>query len=86
MTYFRNDSAEFMQRLKETGKPLVLTVNGRAAAVVRDAEACQRLLDLAASASPQEGLRQGHEDVEHGRIQPAAVALDAIRAEYGIPR
>ena len=51
MTTFRNHSSEVMQHLKESGRPVVLTVNGRAAAVVQDAEAYQRLLDLAAAAS-----------------------------------
>jgi prevent-host-death family protein len=86
MTTFRNHSAEVMQHLKETGRPVVLTVNGRAAAVVQDAEAYQRLLDLAASASPEEGIRQGREDLANGHTQPAAQALAEIRAAYGIPR
>ena len=39
MTTFRNHSAEIMQHLKDTKRPVVLTVNGKAAAVVQDAEA-----------------------------------------------
>jgi prevent-host-death family protein len=45
MTTFRNHSAEIMQHLWDTKRPVVLTVNGKAAAVVQDAEACQHLLD-----------------------------------------
>ena len=59
MTTFRNHSADIMQRLKATGRPVVLTVNGKAAAVVQDAAAYQRLLDLAAQADAGEGIRQG---------------------------
>jgi prevent-host-death family protein len=33
MTTFRNHSAEIMQHLKDTKRPIILTVNGRAAAV-----------------------------------------------------
>jgi PHD/YefM family antitoxin component YafN of YafNO toxin-antitoxin module len=65
---------------------LVLTVNGKAAAVVQDAEAYQHLLDLAAEASAAEGIRQGLEDVANDRSLPAREALDEIRAEYDIPR
>jgi hypothetical protein len=36
-----------------------LTVNGKAAAVVQDAEAYQRLLELAALADASEGIHQG---------------------------
>ena len=45
MTTFRNHSAEIMRHLKATKRPVILTVNGKAAAVVQDAEAYQHLLD-----------------------------------------
>ena len=86
MTTFRNHSAEIMQHLKITKRPVVLTVNGKAAAVLQDAEAYQRLLDLAAEASAEEGIRQGLEDLAHGRTRPADEVFDELRAEYGIPR
>ena len=86
MTAFRNHSAEFMRHLKETKRPLILTVNGKAAAVVQDAEAYQHLLDLAAEANAEEGIRQGLEDMTAGRTRSARDAFDDIRAEHGIPR
>lgn len=86
MTTFRNNSAEFLQRLRKTKRPLILTVNGKAAAVVQDAAAYQNLLDLAAEANAAEGVRQGLEDVKSGRSRPAREALDEIRADYAIPR
>ena len=54
-----------MKQLKKTKRPVVLTVNGKAAAVVQDAEAYQRLLDIAARADAEEGIRQGLDDVAH---------------------
>ena len=63
-----------------------MTVNGKAAAVVQDAEAYQHLLDLAAEASAAEGIRQGLDDVANGRTRPAREVLDEIRSEYDIPR
>lgn len=85
MTMFRNHSAKFMQHLKESKRPLILTVNGRAAAVLQDPEAYQRLLDLVAEASATEGILQGLEDAANGRTRPAHEVLSEIRAEYGIP-
>jgi hypothetical protein len=41
-------SGDFMKQLKRTKRPLVLTVNGKVAAVVQDAGAYQQLLDIAA--------------------------------------
>jgi prevent-host-death family protein len=86
MTTFRNHSAEIMRHLRETKRPVILTVNGKAAAVVQDAEAYQHLLDLAAAASAEEGIRQGLEDLAQGRMRPALEVFDEIRAEYEIPR
>ena len=86
MTTFRNHSAEIMQHLKETKRPVILTVNGKAAAVIQDAESYQHLLDLAADARVAEGIRQGLEDIRNGRSRPAREVFDEIRAEYDIPR
>jgi hypothetical protein len=35
----RNNSAKFLHHLRKTKRPLVLTVNGKAAAMVQDDEA-----------------------------------------------
>jgi prevent-host-death family protein len=86
MTTFRKHSAEIIQHLKQTKRPVILTVNGKAAAVVQDAEAYQHLLDLAAEASAAEGIRQALEDLKNGRTRPAREVFDELRAEYGISR
>jgi PHD/YefM family antitoxin component YafN of YafNO toxin-antitoxin module len=75
-----------MQHLKDTKRPVVLTVNGKAAAVLQDAEAYQHLLNLAALASEEEAIRQGLEDVAQGRTRPAKDVFDEFRAKHNIPR
>ncbi len=64
LTTFRRRSGDFMKQLKKSQRPVVLTVKGKAAAVVQDAAAYQRLLDIAARSDPQEGIRQGLEDAK----------------------
>ncbi|HXP87124.1 MAG TPA: type II toxin-antitoxin system Phd/YefM family antitoxin [Bryobacteraceae bacterium] len=86
LTTFRRRSAEFLRQLKKSKRPVILTVNGRAAAIVQDAEAYQRLLDIAARADASEGIRQGTEDLKRGRHKPAREALEEFRAKHGIPR
>lgn len=85
MTTFRRNPGKFMKHLKKTKRPLVLTINGKAEAVVQDAEAYQRLLDIAAQADALEGIRQGLEDVKKGRMRPARQALEQFRQNRGIP-
>jgi prevent-host-death family protein len=86
LTTFRRRSGEFLKQLKKSKRPVVLTVKGKAAAVVQDAEAYQRLLDIAASANAEEGIRQGLDDVAHGRTRPAKAVFNEIRHKHGIPR
>ena len=86
LTTFRRRSGDFMKQLKKTKRPVVLTVKGKAAAIVQDAEAYQRLLDIAARADAEEGIRQGLEDVARGHTRPAREAFDAIRRKHDIPR
>jgi prevent-host-death family protein len=84
LTTFRNNSVKFMKRLKKTRRPIILTVNGKPEAVVQSAAEYQRLLDLAALADPEEGLRQGLEDIAKGRTRPAREVFAELREEYGI--
>ncbi len=84
LTTFRRRSGDFIKQLKKSKRPVVLTVKGRAAAVVQDAEAYQHLLDLAARADVEEGIRQGLEDAREGRVRPAEEFFAEFEAEHGI--
>ena len=86
LTTFRRRSGDFMKQLRRSKRPVVLTVRGKAAAIVQDAEAYQRLLDIAARADAEEGIRQGLDDVAHGRTRPAREVFNEIRRKHDIPR
>ena len=84
LTSFRRQSSEALKKLKKSRRPLVLTVNGKAAAVVQDAAAYQRLLDLAARADAQEGIRQGLEDAGRGRMRAAKKFFRDFESAHGL--
>lgn len=86
LTTFRRRSGEFMKHLKKSKRPVVLTVKGKAAAIVQDAEAYQRLLDIAAQADAVEGIRQGVEDVKEGRVRSAKAFFAEFETRHGLPR
>ena len=86
LTTFRRKSGDFMKQLKKTKRPVILTVKGKAAAVVQDAAAYQRLLDIAALADSEEGIRQGLADAKSGRSRPLREFLAEFEAKHGIPR
>ena len=86
LTDFKHRTPEFVQQLKETGAPIVLTINGKAALVVQDAESYQKLLDLAEEAKVLEGIRRGLEDMRQGRGRPADEVFEEMRRDLNIPR
>jgi prevent-host-death family protein len=88
LTTFRRKSRDFMKQLKKSKRPIVLTVNGKAEAIVQDAKAYQRLLDIAARANnnDEEAIRQGLDDIAHGRTRPAKEVFEELRRKHGIPR
>lgn len=88
LTNFKRQTADYLARLHKTGKPVVLTVNGKAEVVVQDAAAYQKLLDAAQRADREEtvaAIREGLADVKAGRTKPARTALKALAKKYGIP-
>jgi PHD/YefM family antitoxin component YafN of YafNO toxin-antitoxin module len=86
LTEFKLHTPDFVQQLKETGEPLVLTINGKAELVVQDAASYQQLLDFAEEARVLDGIRRGLEDVRAGRTQPVAEAFADIRRELNLPQ
>lgn len=86
LTTFRRKSGQFLKQIKKSKRPVVLTVNGKAEAVVQDAQAYQRLLDIAARADVYEALRQSEDDIARGRTRPAREVFNELRRRYGIRR
>src|SRR5271170_117104 len=86
LTTFRRRSGDFMKHLKKSKRPVVLTIKGKAAAIVQDAEAYQRLLDIAARADAYEGIRQGLEQAQQNKGRDAEEFFAEFEVTHGIPR
>jgi prevent-host-death family protein len=84
LTTFRRRSGDFVKHLRKSKRALVLTVKGKATVVVQDAEAYQRLLDIAADADVYEGIRQGLEEARSGKGRPIQEFLAEFRAKRGL--
>jgi PHD/YefM family antitoxin component YafN of YafNO toxin-antitoxin module len=81
---FTRDADAAIRRLKETGQPEVLTVDGKPAVVVQDAKSYQRLLDALDRAEAIEGIRRGLESMARGEGIPIEEAFAMLRAKHGI--
>jgi len=79
LTDFKKNTPEYIQQLKETGEPIVLTINGKAEVVVQDAASYQKLREQVEAARVFEGIREGLEDMKAGRT----VSLDEFKEHAG---
>jgi hypothetical protein len=65
--------------LKETGHPVVLTINGKAELVVQDTASYQKLIELAERAARMDALKASIEDMKAGNVIAAADVLSEMR-------
>jgi hypothetical protein len=80
LTDFQRNTKAHLRRLKNTGRPEVLTVNGKAELIVQNAAAYEETLDTI------RGIQRGLDEATAGKGEPARKVLDRIRAKYKIPR
>jgi PHD/YefM family antitoxin component YafN of YafNO toxin-antitoxin module len=84
LTDFKRNTPEFLRLLKESGHPLVLTINGKAELVVQDAVSYQRLLDLAERLDTIHAVKESLASADRGQGRPIDDVFDAL--EKGLRR
>ena len=84
ITEFKRNTAGLVKRMKQTKRPLVLTVNGKADLVVQDAGSYQQMRERLDRLEAVEAIRQGLKDVEDGRVHDAREALAELGAKLGL--
>jgi prevent-host-death family protein len=86
LTDFKRKTTEFMKQLKQTGAPVVLTVNGKAELIVQDAAAYQNLLDLVGQLQTVQTLRERLAGARRGEGRPVDEFFDEMYDKHGLPR
>ncbi len=81
---FNRHSREFIQKLKESGKPAVLTVNGQAEVVVQSAAAYQKLVEDQQLLETIRGISRGLEQANRGEGRPMRALLEEIASQHEI--
>jgi PHD/YefM family antitoxin component YafN of YafNO toxin-antitoxin module len=79
LSNFKRNTPEFLRQLKETGHPVVLTINGKAELVVQDTASYQKLIELAERAERMDALNASLEDMKAGKVIPADDVLAEMR-------
>jgi len=82
---FQQNLSELINRIRETGQPLMLTVDDKVEAVVLDAESYRILIEALDYADAVEGIRRGLESMKNGEGQPSEEFLAEMRRKFNIP-
>ncbi len=80
LTEFKRETSRFVARLKETGRPSVLTVNGKPSVVVMDAAAWQDMQDQIDYAQTVAGIRKGLDQARAGEGVEASAFFEDLSA------
>ena len=81
LTEFKRDTARFMFHLKETGRPSVLTVNGKPSLVVMDADAWQDVQEQIEYARTVVGIYKGLNQAREGLGVEASTFFKSLITE-----
>jgi PHD/YefM family antitoxin component YafN of YafNO toxin-antitoxin module len=84
LSAFKRNTPEFINQMKQTGQPVVLTVNGEAELMVQDAASSQKQLDRIEQMETIVGIKRGLEDTEAGQIRPVEELEKEMLQKYGI--
>lgn len=71
LSNFKRNTSEFIEQLRKSGKPIVLTINGKAELIVQDAGSYQKLLEIAEKLETIEALKPAIEEMKVGKGEPA---------------
>ena len=76
ISYLKANAAEVVRELAEQRRPLVITQNGEARAVIQDVASYEEIQQTLALLKI---LALGNRQIEEGRVVPARVALKRLR-------
>ena len=77
ISYVKSHASSILRELAETGRPLIITQNGEAKAVLQDIHSFEQTQETMALLKI---LALGNRQIEDGRVRPAKQALKEIRA------
>lgn len=82
---FQRNAKTHLKQMKKTGRPRILTINGKAELIVQDAKSYQKLLDAVERLESIEGIKRGLASLQRGEGRPIEDALEDLRKKYEIP-
>lgn len=84
LSEFQRNAREFLKKLAEDRNPIVLTVNGKAEAVVLDPATYQSLSEMADNREFLAAVKEGIADMDAGRVTPLKESIRRVEEKYGL--
>ena len=84
LSTFKRNTNELITQMKETGNPVILTVNGKAELVVQDVVSYQKLLDSLEHLETIIGIKKGLEDITKGDTQSLNEFIEEMQQKHEI--
>lgn len=81
LSEFKRNTPEMMKRLRTTGQPVVLTINGKAELVVQTAEGYQELLEMIQRDENVQYIEKSRAQVDKGKFTPMRQAVESLGAK-----
>jgi prevent-host-death family protein len=81
LTDFTRNASEFLEQLRATGEPVVLTIDGKPELVAQDARSYQKLRELAERLETIEAVHEGLASAERGEGRPMDEVFDGLEEE-----
>ncbi len=78
LSNFQQNTTQFIEELRETGQPMVLTVDGKAKVIIQDVRSYQKLLELVERLETIEALQVAINQMKAGEGQPVDEAFKEI--------
>ncbi|AFZ34970.1 prevent-host-death family protein [Stanieria cyanosphaera PCC 7437] len=84
LSNFKRNTYSAIAQMKQTGEPIILTVNGKAEVVVQDAKSYQQLLEKIEKLEAVAGIKQGLAEIKSGKTRPVAEFMQEMQQKHGI--
>lgn len=85
LSEFQRNTKHYVSQMKQSEKPLVLTVNGEAELVVMSAKAFQDLQFQLEYAESVKAIREGIREADEGKTMPVDEAWKQLREKHDLP-
>ncbi len=85
LSEFKRNTSTFLDQMRGTGHPVVLTINGKAELVVQDAVSYQKLLERIDHLESLENIQRAVAEVEQGKVTSLERFEKEFRRKRGLP-